>query len=273
MATPLNVIAPELLSFASASRPLRPSRVAKFLACPMGVVLSMHEESSGGRAAQTGSLVHAAADAFHKSKEDRTAAGLAALEAARAKFPYGDEEKAREIFRSYSSDPENEKAQVLWSEASVTLTLQAAEGDPTQEAIVIRGTLDQVRRHPDGTLRVWDIKTGSFLSGEETVLDYLTQQAVYTLAARETLDPSIQPGGIIYTPAYERVRTRAHLDNPLTVENCGDLLLTVPYLVSMIRQGMPVFTPSVSACKFCEIKKAGNPWPKCRTRYRGVYGR
>lgn len=272
---PLTVVAPELVAFGSEDRPLRPSRVAKFLACPMSVVLSMYEESPGNCAAQTGSLVHSAADAYHKTKgslADRAAAGQAALDAARVKFPDGDEEKARKIFRSYAADEENQKAEVVWSEAAVRLTLDAAPGDPTGRRIVIAGTLDQVRRHSDGFLRVWDIKTGQYLTAEESILEYLTQQAVYTLAARETLDPTIEPGGLIYTPAYDKARARVHLPNPLTTEQCGDLLLTLPYMVSMIRKGMPVFRPSPSACKFCDMKKIGYHWPKCRTRAAGVFG-
>ena len=243
----------------------------------MSVVLVMHEESEGNQAAQTGNLVHTAADAYHKTKggseADRVAAGLAALDAAREKFPAGDATKARTIFRSYVEDEENSRAVVVWSEAPVRLVLDAAPDDPTGRPIVIAGTLDQVRRHADGVLRIWDIKTGGYLTGEESVLEYLRQQAVYTLAARATLDGSIQPGGLIYTPAYSQVRSRVHLPNPLTVENCQDLLLTLPSLVAMIRKGMPVFSPSPSACKFCDVKKLGNPWPKCRQRYRGVYGR
>jgi hypothetical protein len=269
---PLNVVAPELVVFGSEARPLRPSRVAKFLACPMSVVLIQHEESEGNGAAQTGSLVHAGADTFHKTKEgDRAAAGLEALEAARVKFPGGDAEKARSVFRAYAADKENREAEVLWSEAPVRLVMPAAPGDPTGEPIVIAGTLDQVRLKDD-RLTVWDIKTGSFLTGEESVLEYLTQQAVYTLAARATLDRRIEPGGLIYTPAYEKARSRVHLPNPLTVDQCEDLLLTLPFLVSMIRRGQPVFRPSPSACRFCDAKKLGYPWPKCRQRARGVFG-
>lgn len=269
---------PELAAFGSAARPLRPSRVSKLLGCAMGIVLVMHDESEGGAAAQTGNLVHDAAEHYHKTKgtlAQRTEAGLAALEAARAEFPAGDPEKAREIFRAYAQDRENIEAEVLWVEQQVTLTLAADPGDPTGEPIVITGTLDQVRRDKaDGVLRVWDIKTGDYKSGDENVLDYLTQQAVYTLAARATLDPTIDIGGLIYTPAYFKARSKVHLPNTMTVEQAEDLLLTVPAVVSMIRRGLPIFRPEVDHCKFCDVKRnLGKPFPKCRTHYRGIYGR
>jgi len=274
MTVPLTVIHPDLKTFGSEDRPLRPSKVAKFLACPMSVVLAMYEESDGNRAAQTGSLVHAGAEAFHKTKTgDRAAAGLKALDEARAKFPEGDEAQARAIFRQYAADKENQEAEVVWAEEKVRLVIPAAPHDPTGLPIVIQGTLDQVRLHRDGVKRVWDIKTGSYLTGEESVLEYLTQQAVYTLAARETLDPDIDVGGLIYTPAYDKARSRVHLPNPMTVEQCQDLLLTLPPIVAMIRSGDPVFRPGKDACRFCDMKKLGYPWPKCRTRFRGVYGR
>lgn len=276
---------PDLASFGSESRPLRPSRVSKFLRCAMSVVLVMHEEDGGAKpAAETGNLVHDAAEHYHKTKgteEERVAAGLRALEAARVQFPAGDAEKARQIFRAYVADETNRSAEVVWCEEQVRLTLEAAPQDPTGRPIVIVGTLDQVRRdRVTGVLSVWDIKTGGYLTGEDSVLDYLIQQAVYTLAARQTLDPAIEPGGLIYTPGYERPRRGAtdwkavHLPNPLTAAQCADLLLTLPDKVARIRAGDPIFEPSAAACKFCDVKRnLASPWPKCRTRFRGVYGR
>jgi len=269
--TPLNVIHPDLLNFASESRPLRPSRVSKLLACPMSIVLTMHEEREGGAKAQTGNILHDLAEHYHKAKgseADRIAAGLSALEAARAQFPEGDPDEALKIFRSYTADQENALAVVPWCEEPVRLVLPADPGDPTGQPVVIQGTLDQVRRSPDGTLSVWDIKTGTFHDAHATVLEYLTQQAVYTLAARATLDPEIQPGGIIYTNGYRVTRGRVHVPNPLTVAQCEDLVLMVPPMVASVRRGEAAFRPGNESCRFCHVK----PWPKCHSMFRGVYG-
>lgn len=269
--TPLKVIHADMLTFGSESRPLRPSKVAKFLACPMSVLLTIHEQREGGKAAQTGNLVHSGAEAFHKTigtEGERIAAGLAALDAARAEFPEGDEEAAIKIFRSYAADKTNANAVVPWCEEPVRLVLSPDPGDPTGQPIVIAGTLDQVRRAPDGTLSVWDIKTGTFHGANDTVLEYLTQQAVYTLAARACLDSSIVPGGLIRTHGYSIIRGQVHLPNPLTVSQCEDLILLVPPLVAAIRRGEPVFRPGVDACRFCDVK----PWPSCHNTFKGLYG-
>ncbi len=242
----------------------------------MSVVLVMHEESPGNRAAQTGNLVHSGAERYHKTngtEADRVAAGKAALEAARVKFPDGDEAKARQVFASYVADKENQKAQVVEAEFPVRLTLAPAADDPTQETIVIEGTLDQIRLDAERVERVWDIKTGEYLTGDESVLEYLVQQATYTLAARQTTGRDIQPGGLIYTPAYGKARSRVHLPNPLTVEQCEDLMLSIPPLVSLIRRGQAVFRPGKEACRFCDVKKLfGAAWPNCHQRYRMIYG-
>lgn len=235
----------------------------------MSVVLAMGEYE-GKPSAQTGNLVHSAAKWYHKTtgtEAARIAAGKEALEAARAEFPQGDAEKASKIFSSYVADRENKEAEVVWCEEPVRLTLKADPTDPTQEEIVIAGTLDQVRRK-NGVLRVWDIKTGERYTAEYNVLKYLIQQSAYTLAARQTLDPEIQPGGLIFTPGYGKVRGKVHLPNPLTVEQCGDLLLTVPLIVSNIRRGERLFHPSPSACEWCKV----GPWPKCHQMYKGFYG-
>lgn len=262
---------PDLRLFASEERPLRPSKSAKFGGCPMGVLLSMWVESLGNKAAQTGNLVHDACEFFHKAKEgDRVAAGLAALERAREQFPDGDAEKARTIFRAYSADPENEGADVVWCEEPVTLRLAPAPEDPTGLPVVIKGTLDQVRRdRKDRKLRVWDIKTGERLDSRETADEYAIQQAVYTLAARQTLDPEIETGGLIYTPAYAKARGKPFISLRQTVDECIVLVSPLVHWVAAIRKGIPLFKPSADNCRFCDLK----PWPTCRQTFLGIYGR
>ena len=271
MATPLRLIHPELSTFGSAVRPLRPSKIGKLLGCAMSVVLTMHDEREGGAKAQTGNLVHSAAMWYHKTEGTEAArieAGLAALEEARGKFPEGDEAKARSIFASYAADKANRDAKVLWCEEPVRLTLKADPTDPTQEEIVIQGTLDQVREDKDGDLYVHDIKTGDYNDEQASILEYLAQQATYILAARETLSKKVVGGGLIYTPGYAKVRGRVHLPLPLTVGQCEDILRLVPAIVAAVRRGEAVFRPGKEACQWCEKK----PWPKCHNLFKGMYG-
>ncbi len=270
---PLRVVHTDLLEFGSDARPLRPSKLSDFLSCPMQVVLTQNEDGNKV-AADTGSLVHAAAHAYHTTKEseaERIAAGQAALLAAREKFPQGDEAKAIEIFRSYSLDQANVYADVVHSELPVRLTLPADPGDPTGKPVVIAGTLDQIRRE-GGKLLVCDIKTGSFHAAHEAVFAHMIQQAVYVLAARETLGEDFLPGYLIMTAGYARIRGTVRVDNVFTVEQARDLVLTVPLFVAAVRRGDAVFRPGIEACKFCPVKKAGHGWPKCHSYYKGLYG-
>jgi len=271
--TPLRLIEPDpdrelpdkVRAFGSARFPLRPSACGKLVGCPMSVFLKYEDESDGGVAAQTGNLVHSAAAAFHNHKD--LEAGLAALEAARLEFPRGDPEKADKIYRAYAADPKNNEAEVVWCERKVRLDLAPAPGDPTGEPVVIEGTLDQVRRE-SGVLRVWDIKTGDRLGPEENLDDYLIQQAVYVLAARQTLDPTIEPGGLIYTPGYSKPRGRRFIPYTLTIEQLRLFVTPVVHAVSLIRQGIPAFRPSAENCRWCDYR----PFTQCSRVYKGIYG-
>lgn len=233
----------------------------------MQVVLQMWEESASGAAADRGNLVHSAVHAFHQSTGDRVAQGLAALEAAREKFPTGDPKEAAKIFGSYAADPENANAKVRWIEQRVTLRLPCAPEDPTGKDVVFTGTLDQVRETAPG-LRVWDVKTGEAKDGPETGDEYAIQQAVYTLAAIQTLDPSIRPGGLIWTPGY-KLKRKVHLSLKQTVRACKILLAPLVHWVASVRRGEPVFRPSADNCKYCPFKR----WPDCLDRFEGQFGR
>lgn len=269
---PLPMVSPQpnvLLAFGSQKLPLRPSKLSQFIACPMSLVLSLANEGVGGQAAQTGNLIHVAAQAFHtETVLDPVAAGLQALADAREKFPVGDQEKAATVFRAYAADPQNRNATVLWCETAVRLVLPAAPGDPTGEPIVIEGVLDQVRRHSNGVLRVWDIKTGDRLTADECIDEHMMQQACYVLAARATLDASIEPGGLIYTPAFLRNRGKRFIDLPLTVSSATVLMSLLPPLVSAVRRGVPAFNPGVESCRWCEFKR----FPACLDALSGLLG-
>lgn len=261
----LPVINPILVEFGTDARPLRPSKCAKLLSCAMQTILDIHAEDNAGKAAQTGNLVHDACEVFHKTfatQEERVAAGLAAIEQARAQFPQGDEAKARKIFGLYAADKENQEAEVVWCEQAVRLVLPSDTGP-----VVIAGTLDQVRRHKDGRLRVWDVKTGDKYTGEENLIEYSIQQAVYTLGARETLSPEILPGGLIFTPNYGKMKVSAHIPLRLTVEQCKSLLTLLPAVVSQVRRGQVPTRPSIEGCRWCPH----GPFPKCLNTYRGLF--
>lgn len=262
---------PDFRDYATDRRPLRPSALGQLLKCPMsGFLVWQAGDELGNTAAQTGNLVHSAAAEFHRTVGDldvRTGAGLAALQRAREEFPGGDPEKAVAIYTAYSRDPKNQTAVCLFVEEPVTLRLAPAPDDPTGEPIVIRGTLDQVRLEADGRKRVYDIKTGSAKDYNETLDEYILQQAAYTLAARQQLDPDVLPGEIIYTPGYERPRGRRFLPLSIGIPECYLLMQGIVSQVALIRRGVPIFTPSAGSCKYCPVR----PYTNCLTHFRGVY--
>lgn len=290
--------------FGSIRRPLRPSSIPKLFKCPMSVFMSTAEDNTSNGAADTGSMVHAGAAAYHKTEGDvqfRKEVGDNAVRTSLPEFPQGNLDKALAIFEAYAADPANQTAVVPWVEEKVTLTLQAAANDPTGEDIIISGTLDQVRAEgeelkillterelashgvggagwllrtnspamfsPYPKLSVWDIKTGSGKDANETNAEYVLQQCVYTLAARETLNPLIVPGGFIYTPGYDKPRGRRFLPLGISVDQCILLLAQLPQIVSLVRQGFPMFSPSAGACQYCPVR----PYSNCLSMYQGVY--
>lgn len=229
------------------------------------------DDDEGGSAAQTGSLVHEAAAAFHRAASAmgvnaRTEEGLAAIEAARQKFPDGNAEKARTIFAAYAADPQNAQAEVIWVEQQVRLELPPAPIDPTGLPVVVAGTLDQIRRDRDGTLRLWDIKTGSAHDGFASLLHYEVQQATYLLAGRATLAPDLQPGGLIYTPGYEKKHARRFFDYEHSVEDAELLVAAVTWTVALIRSGQAIFRPGIDTCRWCRFKSPKECLPYYRTR-------
>jgi hypothetical protein len=170
------------------------------------------------------------------------------------------------MYAAYIADPKNTppSIEVVWCEEPVTLILPPDDTDPTGQNVVISGTLDQVRRYPDGSLKVWDIKT-SKLSVDDQLQEYVVQQVIYTCAAQATLDPGIQMGGLICTRNYTVARAKIHVPWPLTfTASVRTMLLdSLRLAVANVRRGKKTFHPSVSACRFCEVK----PYPNCITHY------
>jgi hypothetical protein len=252
--------------------PLRASALPKINECPASVFLSEAywapddlAEDTGGEAAQTGNLVHAGAQAFHDLRgtpEEREEAGLAALEAARLKFPGGDARRAVKIFRAYAADPQNSEAKVLKNEMKVMASIAPAPWDVTRQPVVIRGTLDQVRLDSDGVPRVYDIKTGKKFYGSIALDHYMTQQAAYTLAAHQTWGeefkaaglPQVEPGALICTDGYFRPSGRAIWHHKWAFDDIELILQNVVNQVAAARMKRLGFAPSTDACMWCEHK-------------------
>jgi hypothetical protein len=254
---------PPLPLFGSEGWPLRPSKLKTLLSCSASVVLDslMAREDEGGKGAQTGSVVHAGVERFHRtegSAEHRKSEALEAAKEALPTFPLADPAKAFKWVAAYASDPKNIAANVTHVEQKVRLTIPMPDGVP----LVIQGTLDQIRvDERDGLQRVWDLKTGVFYNTLQIVDESQAQQAAYVLAARETLQLDVRPGGIINAAGYDQPRGERFLPIGVDVDDCLHIMDIVKQRTLDVRSGRREYNPSASACGFCKHRA----FPRCKT--------
>jgi hypothetical protein len=257
--------------------PLRASALPKINDCPASVFLQQSfwiesdDDEPGGEAAQTGNLLHSGAADYHRLKmmdpaateEARREVGLKALEEARAKFPGGDLRRAKKHYEAYVADPKNQEATVIRCEEKVRCELPPAPFDPTGRPVVIRGTLDQLRL-VDGTLQVYDIKTGKAFYGWKALDHYMTQQAAYVLAAKQTYGKdhpgvTFEPGGLICTEGYvSATASQVYWFHKWSFDDIPLILQNVVNQVAAARMQRLGFTPSSDACRWCEHKNFSN---------------
>jgi hypothetical protein len=251
--------------------PLRASALPNLLECPASVLMSQKfwvpgEDEGGGKPAQTGNLVHSAAAVFHRTPgtpEDRTEAGLAALEAARSKFPLGEVARAKKHWLAYAADPKNQEAEVVKCEETLTARLPPSPLDPTKKPVVVRGHLDQLRREPDGRLTVYDIKTGARFYGQVALDHYMVQQAAYVYGAWQTWKDEFpgarfDAGALICTEGYFKPMGRPYWYHKWNLKGTLLILRPVVNAVAAARAGLLDFRPSTETCKWCDHKSFAN---------------
>jgi hypothetical protein len=261
-----------LPEFGTAQYPLRASSLPMLLKCPLRQAL-LHLgdiNDSSGPAADTGNLAHTAIERWHKNGKDAVAA-LEHMRSNAARFPLGDPEEAERYFTPYANDPKNQEAEVVYAEVPVAFTIQEAVDDP-YGPIYVRGTLDQIRRDKaDGRLYLWDVKTGSKYSGWDLLHVYAAQQAAYVLAASETFNTPVYPGGIIRPYGY-RVRGVV-LPSPdgvfwhhsWDIVDCHTILADVRNRVRDIRRGTVNPVPG-EQCNYCPAGGLQGCLPLLRNR-------
>ncbi len=172
--------------------PKRISSLPTFNSCPGLWALQEEQQRHGDRrrsqAADAGSAAHKAVELLHRGHDMESLCAQVAQE-----FPHVDLKLVGMWVGQYARDPRNQNTVLVDSqEAEVKLDL-----GPVQ----LVGHVDQIREHPDGTKRVWDIKTGR---SESPVTHYAWQLAGYALAATETFGEPILPGGVIRLRSYIR---------------------------------------------------------------------
>jgi hypothetical protein len=210
----------------------------------------MIKPDGGNEWAQTGNLTHIAIDAFHKLGSVDTA--LFCLQSARAQYPIGNAQQAANYFDLYIAR-QAQWGEVVATERKVTCKIPPHETDPTQEEIIIKGTLDQVRlRH--GTHWVCDIKTGA-VPGKEMVNYFAPQLAAYQLGA----------AGLGYTPSLGAIiRLQDFRTGGDVFRECGwpyesvlQILDPVRIFVAQVRAGKTLRIGG-KHCEWCQYQSIGN---------------
>jgi hypothetical protein len=130
--------------FATERYPLRASSLPALAQCGLSLVMRAEVPGDSGEAADTGSLIHVGIKGYHKSGES-PGVGMAVMAAHAREFPRANSAKARRHFEAYCEKQKDAWGKVILCEEPIKLRLPPAESDPTQEEIVISGTLDQVR--------------------------------------------------------------------------------------------------------------------------------
>lgn len=256
---------------------LRPSMLEKLMRCQLNAVELMSggiADSGSSIAADTGSLVHAGVAEYHITGEVQ--AGLDKMNQCLRQFPLADKDEARLYYKAYTADPRTspEESRVTFVEEPVSLVLEPHPSDPTGERIYIRGTVDQIHTEADGSLSVWDLKTGRG-DGFGMLNSYALQQAAYVLGVQQTYSTRVvKPGGLIVAYGWRKQGVDpkkrppgVFWHYPLTYNDCVELMGGVKLAVANIRSGNIYPNPSFF-CTFCPHQHVGNCLPKAE-KYRG----
>jgi hypothetical protein len=222
--------------------------------------------NTGGKAADTGSAVHRAVEAWHRNGQNYEGA-LDVMAASKGDYPLADLNDARLHFRPYTEDPRNINAEIVAIEQKVQFTITPSVDDPTQAPIVIQGTLDQIRR-VGGALSLYDVKTGERIDGWTMMHAYALQIAGYCIGATGLFGEPVHPGAIIRTRGYRVRGVKAHTE-PAGVffeyawglPQCELLMDAVRNVVSAVRSGR-VWPGPGDHCSYCPAKGLDNCLPR-----------
>lgn len=253
----------DLKRFATNDFPLHPSALRMLIECPWRMVsLYLNQfEGDSGPAADTGSAVHAAAQAFHDGKE--VAAALAVMQARLSEYPQADLMDAADLFLKYSGDARNKEAKIICNEVKIAFQIKAAEEDQTREPLIFEGRLDQVRE-VDGRLKVYDIKSSK---KDQTTLLYEStfQMAAYCVGASILLKKQVDPGALILVRRY---KNSDYSNSPVfwhyawTFNDCEKILDVIRHRVAEIRRGIVYHNPIESNCHWCHERTPDLCFPK-----------
>ncbi|HEX6654248.1 MAG TPA: ATP-dependent DNA helicase [Thermoleophilaceae bacterium] len=193
-----------------------------------------------------GIVLHQVLERFHaQPKEARSLESLMELfHTSWRRSGFGDSddelqfrERATQALRAYWERDRESKSEAVWFERSFAFKIGPH---------LLRGRVDRVDRHPDGTFELIDYKTGRAKTEQELKEDI--QLSVYQMGARESWGLETSAQSYFYVLTGERV----------PVEHSEEELERVRATVSEIAGGIlkqrfeP--TPSPDVCRFCDYR-------------------
>lgn len=252
----------DLKRFATSDFPLHPSALRTLVECPWRIVMLYLDAQDGesGPAADTGSAVHAAAQALHDGKE--VAGSLAIMQSRLAEYPRADLSDAADLFLKYSGDRRNKEAKIILNEVKIGFQIAAAPEDPTGEPLIFEGRVDQVREM-DGRLRVYDIKS-SKKDQTELLHESTFQMAAYCVGASVLLKRQVDPGALILVRRYKASdfsNAPVFWHYAWTFDDCAKILEVVRHRVAEVRKGILYHNPSKD-CNWCHERSPDLCFPK-----------
>lgn len=240
---------------ADEQNPIRVSGLGKLLQCSFSVKAMFDKwiEDHAGPTAQTGTVLHAGVEHWHKTGRDIQAA-IRAMESSKRENPEADIRLAGRQFEHYIRDPRNINANIVLNEHRITRSIG---NDDMGRPVFISGKLDQLRLEDNGLRYVYDVKSSSRMIGD-LMFEYSVSQLMYSwLAEQETGEP-VHGGYLILTQGYlkktalppEHRPSGVFVQMPLTRAHYSAIITLIVKEVSRLRRGDAHVNPG-SHCHYC----------------------
>src|SRR5918995_359241 len=191
-----------------------------------------------------GIVVHQVLERFHTQRGGSLATLMDLFEASWRRSGFGDSddeqqfrERAVAALESYWQRDRDSESEAVWFERSFAFRIGPH---------LLRGRVDRVDRHPDGSYELIDYKTGRAKTEEELRED--VQLSVYQMGAREAWRLETSAQSYFYVLTGEKVPVE-HSD-----EELDRVRATVSEIAGGILKQRFDPTPSPEICRFCDYR-------------------
>src|SRR5215204_2539520 len=191
-----------------------------------------------------GIVVHQVLERFHGQRGGSLAQLMELFEASWRRSGFGDSddeqqfrERAVAALESYWQRDRDSDSEAVWFERSFAFRIGPH---------LLRGRVDRVDRHPDGSYELIDYKTGRAKTEEELRED--VQLSVYQMGARESWGLETSAQSYLYVLTGEKVPVE-HSDQEL-----ARVRSTISEIAASILKQRFEPTPSPDVCRFCDYR-------------------